>query len=238
MRKILWVMIPIFLVAVVLVALALYAKQPGVEYLQGQMEAKRVLVASKVPGRIAALYAKEGDSVTEGMLLAQIASPEIEAKKMQADGALQAATAQFQKAKAGTRKEQIEQAEAQAQRAGEALEFANATYSRVKKLFDEGVLPQQKHDEALLQMQNASALKAAADAQLRMAQAGAQEEDKEAAHGLVVQAGGAKNEALAYLDETRLSAPISGEVTLKTVEAGELVGTGMPVFAITDLKDA
>ena len=40
------------------------------------------------------------------------------------------------------------------------------------------------------------------------------------------------------MKETKILAPISGEITLKISEEGEVVGAGMPVVAITDLKEA
>ena len=39
-------------------------------------------------------------------------------------------------------------------------------------------------------------------------------------------------------DEAAIRAPIAGEVSVKLVEEGEVVGSGMPVVAITDLDDS
>ena len=73
-----------------------FATKPKDKYLQGQMEARRVLVSGKVPGRIDKLLVREGQTVKKNALVAVISSPEIEAKKMQAQGALGAAQAQAQ----------------------------------------------------------------------------------------------------------------------------------------------
>ena len=53
-----------------------------------------------------------------------------------------------------------------------------------------------------------------------------------------MQAKGANAEVDAYLEETKIRAPIAGEVSVKLVEEGEVVGSGMPVVAITDLNDS
>ncbi len=214
-----------------------FALSPEAEYLQGQVEARRVMVAGKVPGRICEFAVREGDSVTRGDVIAEISSPEIEAKKMQADGAYKAAKAQANKAKNGARAEQIQAAKAVMNRADEAAKLATTTYERVQKLYDEGVLPVQKRDEAETQMNAAKAQAEAAKAQYTEATKGARDEDKAAANALVLQANGAKAEVKAYLDETKIVAPISGEITLKVSEEGEVVGAGMPVVAITDLTD-
>jgi HlyD family secretion protein len=215
-----------------------FATMPEKEYLQGQMEARRVMVAGKVPGRISELAVREGDSVTKGFLIATISSPEIEAKKMQAEGALNAARAQANKAANGARSEQIAAAKAMLDRAKEGSQLAATTYGRIQKLFDEGVVPVQKRDEAETQMRASAAAADAAEAQYAEALAGARVEDKAAANALVMQARGAEAEVNAYLEETKILAPISGEVTLKIAEEGEVVGAGMPVVAITDTKDS
>lgn len=219
-------------------AIKKFALQPQQEYLQGEMDARRVMVAGKLAGRISSFSVREGDSVTRGDVIAEISSPEVEAKKVQADGAYRAAKAQANKAKNGARKEQINAAKAVVTRAEQAANLAKTTYERVQRLYDEGVVPVQKRDEAETQMNAANAQVEAAKAQYTEAVNGAREEDKAAANALVLQATGAKAEVKAYLDETKIVAPISGEVTLKISEEGEVVGAGMPIVAITDLKDA
>lgn len=215
-----------------------FATAPRDSYLQGQMEARRVLVAGKVPGRIDRLFVHEGDFVQKDSLVAIISSPEIEAKKMQAQGALGAARAQASKARNGARSEDITALKAMADRAQEAATLAKNTYDRVQKLFNEGVLPLQKRDEAETQMKASQSAADAAKAQYNQAVAGARSEDKAAANALVLQARGATAEVDAYLEETKIRSPISGEVSLKLAEEGEVVGSGMPVIAVTDLDDS
>lgn len=239
MKKSLFILIGVVVLGVAgLVGLAYWANQPQPRYLQGQVEARRVMVAPKIPGRLAAVLVREGDSVTKGQELALLYSPEIEAKHQQAVGAVQAAEAQLAKANRGARSEEIRAARAVSERAREAAVLATTTFERVQKLFLEGVVPVQKRDEADTQMKTALAAAEAAKAQYEQALAGARAEDKAASAGLVLQAKGSKAEVEAYLDETRLSAPISGEITMRAAEEGEIVAAGMPVLAITDLSDA
>ena len=241
MKRIPEIFLLIIIIALIVAAFGAikhFALTPTQEFLQGQIDARRVMVAGKLAGRISEFSVREGDSVTKGDLIAEIYSPEVEAKKMQADGAYKAAKAQANKAQNGARSEQIDAAKATMNRAIEAAKLAKTTYERVQKLFDEGVLPVQKRDEAETNMNAANAQVEAAKAQYTLAVNGARSEDKAAANALVLQANGAKAEVNAYLNETKIVAPISGEVTLKISEEGEVVGAGMPVVAITDLKDA
>lgn len=236
--KIFAIVVLVALMVAAILQLQEFATKPKDKYLQGQMEARRVLVSGKIPGRIDKLLVREGQTVKKNALVAVISSPEIEAKKMQAQGALGAAKAQANKAKNGARPEDVKSLKAMADRAQDAANLAKSTYDRVQKLYNEGVLPLQKRDEAETQMKASQSAADAARAQYEMALAGARAEDKEAAESLVRQAEGANAEVNAYLEETKIKSPIAGEVTLKVVEEGEVVGAGMPVIAVTDLKDA
>lgn len=236
--KVLVVAALIALIVLGISTLQKFATEPRDAYLQGQMEARRVLVAGKVPGRVERLFFREGDVVEKNAIVAIISSPEIEAKKMQARGALGAARAQASKAQNGARSEDVTALKAMADRAQEAANLAKNTYDRVQKLYNEGVLPLQKRDEAETQMKASQSAADAAKAQYDQALAGARSEDKAAANALVLQAKGANAEVDAYLEETKIRAPISGEVSVKLVEEGEVVGSGMPVVAVTDLDDS
>lgn len=236
--KVIAVVVLIALIILGIAALQKFATEPRDSYLQGQMEARRVLVAGKVPGRIESLFFREGDMVEKNAIVAILSSPEIEAKKIQAQGALGAARAQANKARNGARSEDVTALKAMADRAQEAANLAKSTYDRVQKLYNEGVLPLQKRDEAETQMKASQSAADAAKAQYSQALAGARSEDKAAANALVMQAKGANAEVDAYLEETKIRAPISGEVSVKLVEEGEVVGSGMPVVAVTDLTDA
>lgn len=236
--KVVVVLALIVLVIMGISQLQQFATQPREQFLQGQMEARRVLVAGKVPGRIEHLLVHEGDVVYKDSLVAVISSPEIEAKKMQAQGALGAAKAQASKARNGARSEDITALKAMANRAQEAATLAKNTYERVQKLYNEGVLPLQKRDEAETQMKATQSAADAARAQYNQAVAGARSEDKAAANALVMQAKGANAEVDAYLEETKIRTPITGEVSLKLAEEGEVVGSGMPIIAVTDLNDS
>lgn len=236
--KVVVVLALIVLVIMGISQLQQFATQPREQFLQGQMEARRVLVAGKVPGRIERLLVHEGDAVYKDSLVAVISSPEIEAKKMQAQGALGAAKAQASKARNGARSEDITALKAMADRAQEAATLAKNTYNRVQKLYNEGVLPLQKRDEAETQMKASQSAADAARAQYNQAVAGARSEDKAAANALVMQAKGANAEVDAYLEETKIRTPITGEVSLKLAEEGEVVGSGMPIIAVTDLNDS
>ena len=68
--KTLVVLALIALIVLGIVTLQKFATEPRDAYLQGQMEARRVLVAGKVPGRVEQLFFREGDMVIGQVLTA------------------------------------------------------------------------------------------------------------------------------------------------------------------------
>ena len=205
--------------------------------IQGEVEATEVRLSGKLPGRVLELRAREGMKVKKGDTLILIDSPEISAKIMQAEAAESAAKAVSLKAQNGTRQETITAAAEQYEMAQTAADFAKKSYERTKNLYEKGVIAAQKFDEVETQYKAAQAQARAAKSQYEMALNGAQKEDKLAAYAQVQRAKGALEEATSYLSETKLVAPISGEISEIFPKEGELVGSGRPLMKIVDLKD-
>ena len=210
---------------------------PPALLLQGEVEAKQITVSSKVAGRIDALYIHEGDSVEKDQLLLELDSPEILAKLKQAQATHAAAASQRKKTDKGLREETIRSARNQWRKAEAAAELADKTYLRVKRLFEDGIIPAQKRDEAEAGLKMAKETAEAAKAAFEMAAKGAQSEDKDAARAMEAKAAGLVAEVQSYLDETRIIAPMGGEVAAIMADPGELVSPGFPIVSIINLDD-
>jgi HlyD family secretion protein len=211
--------------------------QPQPEVIQGQVEGRFVSVSSKIPGRVASVSVREGQQVQKSEALVVLDSPEIQAKLDQAEAARQAASAQRDKAYNGAREEEIRQARSAWERARHATELAEKTFGRIDRLNKDGVLPAQRRDEAEAMLKTSRDAEAVAKAACDMATTGARSEDKEAATALVSRASGAIAEVNAYLGETRLVAPLAGEVYRRNVEPGEMVAAGYPILTLLDPTD-
>ncbi len=205
--------------------------------IQGEIEATQIRVASKIPGRVDSIAVKKGQKVQKGEFLFSINSPEIEAKLQQATAAKNAAAAQSLKARNGAQEEDIQAAYNTYLKAEAAARLYEKTAQRVANLFADGVVSEQKKDEADTQAKAARETANAAKAIWDKARKGARYEDKRAAEALVNQAEGAIAEVEAYLAETQIKAPAAGEVSNLVAEEGELVPTGYPVVTILDLTD-
>lgn len=207
------------------------------EIIQGQIEVEEYRVSSKVPSRVLRLLVKEGDYVHVGDTLAILDAPDLEAKAQQALGAENAAEAMSDMARAGARKEQIQGAYELWQQAKAGLDIAKKSYERVQRLFDEGVVSEQKRDEAYAQYKAYEAQEKAAKSQYDMAQNGARREEKAAAQAQVSRAQGAVNEVNSYRKETIQIAQMEGEVSTIYPKVGELIGAGSPIMTISIIND-
>ncbi|MDD6894709.1 MAG: biotin/lipoyl-binding protein [Prevotellaceae bacterium] len=205
--------------------------------IQGQVEVTEYRVSSKVPGRILELRVKEGDYVKVGDTLAILDAPEVKAKMAQARGVEDAAAAMSEMAQKGARQEQVRGAFELLQQAKAGLEIAEKSYNRVQRLFDEGVMSEQKRDEAYANYKAMEAQVKAAQSQYDMARNGARREEKLAAAAQVERAKGAVAEVNSYINETVQIAQMEGEVSEVYPRVGELVGTGAPIMSISLMND-
>ena len=228
----------VFALAVLIVgAIGYFTIGADEEVIQGQIDVEEYRVSSKVPSRILELRVKEGDYVHVGDTLAILDAPEVEAKDVQAESAESAAAAISNMAKAGARKEQIQGAYEIWQQAKAGLEISKKSYERVQRLFDEGVLSEQKRDEAYANFKAFEAQEKAAKSQYDMAVNGARIEEKAAAAAQVNQAKGAVKEVSSYIRETVQIAQMEGEVATIYPKVGELIGSGSPIMTISLMND-
>lgn len=207
------------------------------DIIQGEAETTDYRLSSKVPARVREIRVQEGDRVHRGDTLIVLEAPDIRAKLSQAEAAYAAAQAQERKAQNGTRQEQVQQAYEMWQKAQAGREVAEKTYRRIDRLFEQGVMAEQKRDEARAQYEAATATERAARSQYDMALNGARQEDRLAAEAQVRRAQGAVSEVASYVDETVILATADGVVTDIFPEPGELVGTGAPLMNVVRTDD-
>lgn len=227
-------------IVIVVAALAiigfLFLNKPA-EIIEGQAEATSVRVSGKLPGRVVDFYVKEGDMVKAGDTLVHIHSSLVEAKLQQARSMEEAAQAMNQKVDAGTRSQIIQSAYDMWQQAKAAVEITKKTYNRMENLYQEGVMSEQKRDEAKAAYDAAVAASSAAKSQYEMARQGAQSEDKASARAMVGAARAGVSEVEAVLEDQYLTAPCDGQIDVIFPHVGELVSLGAPIMNVLRIDD-
>lgn len=231
-RYLLW--IPMILLVMVMLFLLYNAMVPEEMTITGEIDGRQIDVAFKVPGRIDTIWVREGQKVMKGDTLARIISPELEAKYEQARAAVKSAKAMLDMAMNGARDQEIKALFELFQAARSQYEFAEKSWQRIQKLYQDSIISKQMYDEAEYKYNAAKAQMIAAEQKWKLAVEGARKEQIDAAYGQYERALGAMKEVESFLSETVLVAPINGEVDNILVDPGELVATGYPVISLMD----
>lgn len=220
------------------IGIGLYkAATPAPAPLQGQVDARTIEVAPKIPGRIEEVLVKEGDMVEAGAVLARIGIPEISAKLNQVKAQQDAADAKARLVEEGAREEKIREARSMYESASGQLKLARKTFERVDSLYKEGLVSSQKHDEARAALETAAGMTRAAQSVYEMAKTGARADEKKAAQALAQQAASGVAEVKSLAEESCLRAPRKGEVTRVVLHAGEVTPAGFPLVTLLDHSD-
>jgi HlyD family secretion protein len=220
--------------------------------VSGHVEATEVHVAAEVGGRILELRVAEGDRLNRGDIVATLDTRDtaLQIQRGRADRA--AAVAQLKLLQAGSRVEDIRQAEAQVQAAeAEAmaieadLKAAQLDLDRAEALFQANAIAQKQRDDARSKVEGVrerqrgaqEGVRAAREAVIRLKK-GARAEEIEAARARVAGVDAQLAILDKALDDARIAAPVAGVVTQKLVDAGEIVMRGTPLVVVTDLDNA
>lgn len=207
----------------------------------GRIEATDIDIATKIPGRIAEVLAREGDFVQAGSVLARMDTQTLQAQKAEALAQVRHAESALQTAKSVVTQRESEHNAALAVVAQHRAEL-NAAEKRLKRsqrLVGEGAIPEQEVDDNNARVLGIQAMISAAQAQVAAAQAGI-----EAAKSQIVQAQ-AQIEAIkatvvrlqADIDDSELKAPRDVRVQYRIAEPGEVLPAGGRVMNTVDLSD-
>ena len=202
----------------------------------GTIEATNVTVSSKSTGQIEKLFFNEGDKVNAGDTLMTIDHDLLAIQLQQSDAAVESAKAQLDLLIQGARSEDIKQAEDALNQAKANYDYAKLTKERNQKLFAANTITKQQWDDVAAKYDVASAQYSSAQANLKkMKNLARPEEIKEAKANLDRQIA-ASNLLRKNISDTYVTAPISGFVVKKFVEAGESVTQLSSLVMISDLS--
>ena len=216
---------------VVIVTTSTACRQNNRNLVQGKIKRETVAFSSKVPGRILKIYVEEGQSVKPGDTLAMLDVPEVNAKIVQASGAVKATSAQRLLATNGPTQNQIKQLRAKVASATELYQFASKSYERANAMFNDSLMSPQAYDESYARYKSAKAQLDAASAELNEAEViGTRYETKLTTAGQQEQASGVLKEVEVAYSERYIIATNQMTIETITLRVGELAVAGYPVF--------
>lgn len=222
----------IYLLLVVVIS-AVGCGNPKTEVIQGKIEREQIGIVSKIPGKIIEIRIQEGDFVKKGDTLAILDIPEVDAKKSQAEGAVQSAKAQYDMTLKGATDNQLKQLEAKQKALKEQYELAQKSINRLSNMLKDSLVSQQMYDEAFAKYQGAQSQYLAVQAEISDVKYGARIEQQKMALGQQERALGALQEVSVADSERYIIAPQDMTVESITLKAGELALPGYTLISGT-----
>lgn len=220
--------------------------------VSGQVEATDVQVAAQVGGRLIDLRVAEGAHVDAGEVVARLDTADVTLAMARAQADRDAAVAQVQLLRAGARKEDVRQAEAQVAvaQSEQAGADADLTAAEIDVTRFEGLLAansgsRKQRDDAVARrnvarerVRSAADRVTAAKETVARVSAGARREEIAAAEARVAAADAQIRILEKAIADASVVAPITGVVTTVVADQGEMVAPRAPIVVITDLAHA
>lgn len=198
---------------------------------------RKINLSPKGESRIVQLYVDEGDRVEQGELLARMDSQRLQAQVNQYRGVLAKAQAELAEKRAGSRPEEIAEAQARVATAEANVAEAQAKFNRAQEeleryqgLVAQGAASRNQFGEFLSKEREATANLQAAKTRLQEQRAilsrlhnGTRPEEIAQAQASVTEAMGQLQYYETQLQDTRIQAPFSGTITRLFVQKGDFV---------------
>lgn len=248
--------IPLVILAITGLAITVqYGKNR--DYLQtvGIIEGREVNISPKIPGRISFLCGKEGDTVQKGSVAVRLEANDLKASVLQAQAGVEKAkagvhAAEFAivsaKANAAGAEADVQSAAADVEKTRVQMEESKRLMDRARALYGQAVISVEACDTATANYDASAASHTASESGLASARSkrDAAVAQMNEAEIQLEYARAALKEARAYLfynrarfADTIIKSPISGIVTFKALEKGEMAAPGTTILTIVDMND-
>lgn len=208
----------------------------NVEYSSKLKPVQEVTVSPKIVGKVATIQADVGNDVEQGQTLFTLESNDLQAQLAQQKANVEVNRVNLEKARGSSFEQQLLQAEQAQLNAQIAYKNAKDNYDNYQKLFNAGAASKLDFDNARDKLDSAAiALKSANDnLNLLKNQAGPQ--TIQAAQAQVSQAESAMSYAQAQVQNSIIVSPISGTVSIRNIEVGEIASSSTPAFTVINTK--
>ena len=205
--------------------------------VSGTIEVTSVELSFKVGGRLLQRLADEGEMVRTGQVVARLEVDELGEERSNRAAEMRAAQAALADLQAGSRREEIMQAEAVLSRLKADDERQARDLARAEALYAGDIIPMRELDAARTGRDGSAAAVREAEERLRLVRIGprpdavrqAQAKTEAAAAGLAL--------ADTRLSQGTLTAPLAGLVLAKHAEPGEMLAPGAPVLTVGNMDE-
>jgi HlyD family secretion protein len=211
-------------------------KDPNLIRASGNIEVTDVEMSFKIPGHVDKRFVSEGEKVAIGQDVARLDTSELIQEVAVRKAEVETAQSMLAELEAGSRPEEIAQAEAVVARTRADMDRAEADRNRQKELYEKNTISTERYQQYETAYQVANARWHEAMEQLTLLRKGPRKEKIEQARSRLQEARERLKLAETRLGYATLTSPISGVVLSENVEPGEYVMSGTPVVTIGDLE--
>lgn len=215
-------------------AASTYSSKP-VFIMAGKIEAnEKADITTKISAKVLAVLVDVGTRVKSGQPIIVLDTKDLQSQMEQAQAGVNTAQANLIKAQNGSRPEQISQAQAALDNASQNLEMTKSNYQRMKQLFKTEVISKQQYESAETQYKAAEAQYISAKNQLEIVSKGETQETLNILKAQTKQAQAAVNVVKTQLNNGTITSPISGVISAKNINTGELALAGSPLVSVVN----
>lgn len=203
----------------------------------GTIEATKVELSAKVSGSLEKLTVDSGDEVKQGQLVALITRNDLVAQRERDALGVLKAQAQLEELTSGARGQEIKDAAANVNIALANYGKAKSDFERYQQLFQEGALPEADYEKTATELKVKENQLASARARLSLLEEGSRPQAIKTAATELDRSKAILKASEAMLEDTKVTAPISGTVLTRNREQGEFLQPGTSVATVANLND-
>lgn len=202
----------------------------------GTIEATNITVSSKVAGQIMTLNKNEGETVKAGDTLLTIDHEMLDIQLNQAAASRELSDAQLQLLRKGARQEDIKTAEENLKQAEINADQAKNDNERMASLYQSKSITKKQYEDAAARYELTQAQLSSARENVRKMKNLARPEEIRQAQANLQRSTAGVDQLKKNIRDSYVTAPISGIIVKKFVEAGETVNMSSSLLRISDLS--
>lgn len=188
--------------------------------------------AFKTPGKIIDVMVEKGQWIKKGDTLAKLDTTDLEFARQAAEGKVQAAASQYEKAVNGATPEDIEQLRINLSKAEDAFQYTDDLYRRMEELFSAGAISENERDKVKLERDVRENDRNQARVALQTALNGTRPEDIAMADANLSMAQTDLSYKQTQINDATLFSDMEGYVAEIIQKEGAFVSAGYPVIAL------
>ena len=196
------------------------------------MPLMQVDLLPKVSGYLEKVYVHMGDSVKQGQVIAQIDRTDFIQKVKEVEAKMLQAKANLSELQAGSRPEELRQAEETVRQAQSRFDNSRFHRERVEALYKMGAMSKKESDIAEMEYKVTEAQLASSQQNLSLLKEGARQEVREVAQGKLKEMEALLAQERIRLQNTEVMSPFPGEIIRRYVEAGTLVSSSTALVTL------